>query len=111
MTFSVGGVKDYRKLKGCVIRSYNRDNQLWKDIKAAKCLRFMDNVYWIEINNVDLKRRVFRMEVRAQNLKDSVMQKQRHNVFYIETTIDDELSIEGNYGKGEHFKDEWFKDT
>lgn len=110
MTFSVGDVKDYRKLKGCVIRSYIRDNQLWKDIKAAKCLRFMDNVYRIEINHVDLKKRIFLMEIRAHNLKDAILQKSRYNVFYITTPIDDSLSIEGNYGKGERFKDEWMKE-
>lgn len=107
--FKVGDVEDYRKLKGCVIRHHDRDNRLWKDIKAAKCLRFMDGVWWIEIHNVLLERKEFVIEVRARNLKDSIIGKERNNVFYLRTPIDDNLVIEGNYGKGERFKDSWFK--
>jgi hypothetical protein len=110
-SFNVGAVKDYRKLKGCVIRHYNKDNQLWKDIKASKCLRLLDSVWWVEIHNVIIESRQFVIEVRAKNLKDCIIGIGRNNVFYIQTPIDDNLSIEGNYRKGEKFKNEWFKEN
>lgn len=75
-------------------------------IKISRLKRFHDTIERIVVSEFDEKSNSVWLEVWCKSLLDSILGKNRYNVFHIMTEVNKNWICEGNIGNGVNFFDD-----
>ena len=96
--FTYDNIKSNRHKKGVRLR-YHSNPKLKKIIKKHRCKRLLDFVERVIVCESKENNQVL-LEVWCLNLKDSLLKKHRHNVFYVIIDENPKWVCEGDLGRG-----------